>query len=142
MAKIDKEMAAYLDGMEFALRICKHVNENSAATNALDLELRYRRGDHPTELTLPRNIDRQSISAMARAFIEPELKVISTALAWTQKNVMKLTPSQTSKFLEAFNHQVDLYRHDDEAMKAAWYELDADWGLQESSKKFMEDCKE
>lgn len=46
MARLDKESAAYLDGMEHALRICEHISETSKVTEALRMELTYRRGEH------------------------------------------------------------------------------------------------
>lgn len=138
MGKMSKEDQAYLNGMEFALKICKRFPERPMT--ALEQELMYRRGNHPVELQLPRNIDRQSLAGLA--IIQPELEAISVALATAIVDVAKLTPTRQTEFLVAFNNGVDLYRHDEEAKQKAMAKLDASWGLQEVSKKYMSYYKE
>lgn len=140
MGKLSKEEAAYLDGLEYALRIAKRSEGREVI--ALEQELTFRRGTEARKLALPRNIDRQSIAAIARSFIKPELEAISVSLANTIQNVLKLPPSKITLFLESFNEGVSLYRHDEDAKQKVMRELDRDWGLQETSKKYMGYYKE
>lgn len=140
MGELSKEDAAYLDGLEYALRIVKRAEERGV--EALEQELTFRRGMKARKLVLPRNIDRQSIAALARSFIQPELEAISVSLANTIQNVLKLPPSKIALFLKSFNEGVDLYRHDEDAKQKMMRELDRDWGLQETSRKYMGFYKE
>lgn len=140
MGKLSKEDAAYLDGLEYALRIVK--GSEGREVIALEQELTFRRGTEAREPVLPRNIDRQSIAAIARSFIKPELEAISVSLDNTIQNVLKLPPSKIALFLESFNEGVSLYRHDENAKQKVMRELDHEWGLQETSKKYMGYYKE
>ena len=129
MAKINKEQRLYLDGMAFAFKIAK-----SGGLEALEKEITFRGVND-----IPLNVSSNELTLVARARAKEELMIVATAMADTMSLDMKLPPSVILDFLRKFNHKVDIFRYDKEALELAQEKLNSMYALNETIKKFNEE---
>ena len=130
MGLIKKEKRAYLEGMQFAVKIASLYGIEYASK-----EVKIRSNN----IDMPLNVCSNEITAAARKRSKEELSIIATAMADTMVVDMKLPPSVIVDFLLKFNNKCDLYREDKEAFEKAMKKLDNQYSLNDAVRKFMEE---
>ena len=129
MARMRKEQADRLDGMQLALEIA-----TKEGVDALRSDVNWRCAN---QVSPP--CSQKEIIAIARSVADEEFMRIATAVASTVSHDLKLPPSKVREFLKGLNDKMDDYRADPEVMKKAQQELDDNFVMNETIKKFLEE---
>lgn len=120
MAKLNKEDEAYLRGLGRALDLVK-----AGGLPMLEREIEWR----GSVTGIPTGVTNAILTSIARNMIKPELKVLSTALAYTMEFEMQFPSRTIAKFLKIFNDKVDEYRASQVKLENDSKRLDYDYGL-------------
>lgn len=124
---MDRKMADYNAGIEFALRVAQ-----KGGIEALEREVKYR-GAHNSV----RGVDARELTAVARTMCSKELMFVATASATAMADYMHMPPSVVLDYLREFNRLVDVYRADEEAFNRAQEKLNRNVGLNECIKSYQ-----
>ena len=120
MARLSKEDEAYLWGLNRALELVQ-----AGGVQMLEKEVEWR----GQVSGVPVGVTQAVLTALARGMIKPELRVISTALAYTLEFELKLPSRTIGKFLYIFNNRMDEYRVSSAKLEYDSKQLDYDYGL-------------
>ena len=96
MAKLSKEQRAYLDGMAHALKIAKTVD-----IEGLEKEIEFR-GLH----NVPLNVSSTELIACSREFAKKELYYISTAMASTLTDQLKIPLAKMKEYIRGISQAI------------------------------------
>lgn len=133
MARLSREEEAYLRGLNRALDLVK-----AGGQQMLEKEIEWR----GQTVGFPVGILNCELKRLARKQIVPELRVVSTAIAYTLEFDMRLPSRTINKFLVGFNTRVDDYRLNAEKLREDRKELSHDYGLNEQVNKLYSMAQE
>ncbi len=114
-----KEQHIYLQALEHALKIAKN-----GGVEELEKEVRFR-----SSREVPLNVNRNELIACTRVYAKEEFMIISTAMAITLTEHLKLPPSILKDYLKYFNNLVQKYRDDEEKCKTDQQKMERNYSL-------------
>lgn len=129
MGKLNKEQAAHLSGMQFALKIAKE-----GGINALEKECMARSMNG-----ISVNLTQNQLHAIARQVMDRELKYLAAAIADAVTNTLLLPPSEVKRFLRTYNERMVEFRNDPEEFERVCSRLDSDVVVNMMIKNYMEE---
>lgn len=126
---MDRKMADYNAGIEFALRVAQ-----KGGIEALEREVKYR-GLHNTM----KGVRADELTAIARSMCGKELMFVATASATAMTDYMHMPPSVVLDYLKEFNRLVDVYRVNQKVFEKDKEKLNRNIGLNEVCKSFTQE---
>ena len=88
---------------------------------------------------MPLNVSSKELIAYSREYAKKELYYISTAMASTLTDQLKIPLAKMKEYLREFTNRVKLYRYDNERFEADCTRLSRSLGLNEMCKEYLEE---